>query len=552
MALLKISHGMLYDPVHGVDGQVRDLWIQNGSVIQVPASLDMKPDRVIDARGLIMMPGGVDMHCHIAGSKVNAARKLRPEEKRGPGQIVHQGRFRSGTIGSVPSTFATGYLYAGLGYTTAFDAAIPPLAARHVHEELQDTPVIDKGFYVMLGNNQYVMQQLAAGEEERLRNYIGWVVGAAKAYGVKVVNPGGVEVWKQCGGNLSSLDGIVPHFNVSPRQILQGIARNVDVLGLPHPMHVHCNNLGVPGNWKTTLETMRVLDGHRGHLTHIQFHSYGGDPDDQSTFCSKVPELVEYMRSHPNLTVDVGQVMFGPTTSMTGDGPLGYFLHKVLGAKWYSADVEMEAGCGISPIVYKNKSLVHALQWAIGLEWYLLMDDPWRIAMSTDHPNGGAFLAYPQIIALLMDRHRREEMLRQLPPAVKNFCSLGELTREYSLSEIAIITRAAPARILGLQHKGHLGPGADADVTLYQPDADLQRMFELPRYLIRRGEVIVDDGELCSDSAGDLLHVTPDFDHGSLPHVEEWFNDHYSVRFANYAIEEEFIRSGVQIACTAR
>ena len=64
----------------------------------------------------------------------------------------------------------------------------------------------------------------------------------------------------------------------------------------------------------------------------------------------------------------------------------------------------MEAGCGIAPIEYKNKSLINTLQWAIGLEWYLLVNDPWRMAMSTDHPNGGSFLAYPQIIRLLMDR----------------------------------------------------------------------------------------------------------------------------------------------------
>ena len=71
----------------------------------------------------------------------------------------------------------------------------------------------------------------------------------------------------------------------------------------------------MPGNWTTTLETMKALEGHRGHLTHIQFHSYGGNPDEQSTFCSEVPQLVEYFNSHENLTVDVGQVMFADTTS---------------------------------------------------------------------------------------------------------------------------------------------------------------------------------------------------------------------------------------------
>lgn len=551
MSLLKISQGRVYDPANEVDGEVRDIWIRDGKVFTPAAGELLHPDREIDARGLIVMPGGVDMHCHIAGSKVNAARKMRPDDKR-TAVSPRRGEFRSGTIGSVPSTFTTGYLYAGLGYTAAFDAAVPPLSARHVHEELQDTPIIDKGFYLMLGNNQYVMQQLARGEEERLRSYIGWIVSAAKAYGVKIVNPGGVETWKQTNRTVRSLDDRVPYFNVSPRHILQGIARNVDALGLPHPVHIHCNNLGVPGNWETTLETMRALDGHRAHLTHIQFHSYGGEADDQTSLSSRVPELVEYVRTHPNLTVDVGQVLFGQTTSMTGDGPLGYFLHKVLGSKWYSGDVEMEAGCGISPIEYKNKSLVHALQWAIGLEWYLLMDDCWRIAMSTDHPNGGAFLAYPQIIALLMDRERRRDVLKSLPEAVKNHCTLSEITREYTLYEIAIITRASPARILGLTHKGHLGPGADGDVTLYQPQSDIQQMFELPRYLIRRGEVIIDDGELRSQSEGNALHVRPQYDSGCLPEIEEWFNEHYSMRFRNYPIDEEFLNSGVQVPCRVR
>ncbi|MBT4867572.1 MAG: amidohydrolase family protein, partial [Planctomycetaceae bacterium] len=284
--------------------------------------------------------------------------------------------------------------------------------------------------------------------------------------------------------------------------------------------------------------TMNALEGHRGHITHIQFHSYGGDPDDQSTFCSKVPDLVEYVESHPNITVDVGQVMFGNTTSMTGDGPLGYFLHKVMGRKWFSGDTEMETGCGIVPITYKNKSLVHAIQWAIGLEWYLLMQDPWRIAMSTDHPNGSSFRAYPEIIALLMSRDRRREMLARVPGGLKERTTLADLDREYTLNEIAIITRASPARMLGLKNKGHLGIGADADVTIYQPNEDYQRMFELPRYVIRRGEIVVEDGEIRSNAEGRLLHVAPKYDDGAIDNIREWFEKNYTIQFRNYPVDE--------------
>ena len=551
MSVLRIAGGQVHDPANGIDGEVRDIWIEDGRVIGAPSDPDIRPDRTLDVSGMIVMPGGVDIHCHIAGPKVNAARKMTPDNKR-IAPPVRRTRFtRSGSTGSVPSTFATGYLYAGLGYTTAFDAAVPPLMARHAHEELEDTPVIDKGFYVMMGNNHYVMKQIAANEPERLKAYVAWLLNAAKGYAAKLVNPGGVEVWKSSGGDASGIDDTVAHFNVSPRQIIASMAKTVQELGLPHPVHIHCNNLGLPGNWNTTLETMQALEGHRGHLTHIQFHSYGGDPDDQSTFCSQAPRLAEYVNSHDHLTIDVGQVMFAETTSMTGDGPLGYFLHKVTGRKWFSADTEMETGCGIVPIVYRDSSMVHAIQWAIGLEWYLLVDDPWRIAMSTDHPNGGSFLAYPEIIALLMDRARRDEVLDRVPPSVRERCVLGDLDRQYTLNEIAIITRAAPARMLGLDRKGHLGPGADADVTVYGRDDDVQRMFELPRFVISRGEVIIDDGEMVSDRNGTTFHVAPSYDEAAVADIQDWFEKYYTIQFRNYPVDDHYLANPEAIATRA-
>jgi formylmethanofuran dehydrogenase subunit A len=240
--------------------------------------------------------------------------------------------------------------------------------------------------------------------------------------------------------------------------------------------------------------------------------------------------------------------MFGPTTSMTGDGPLGYYLHKIFGRKWFSADTEMEAGCGIVPVEYRDKSFVHALQWAIGLEWYLLAKDPWRIAMSTDHPNGGSFLAYPEIIALLMDRDRRTEVLARVPEKVRAACTLADITREYTLEEITIITRAAPARMLGLKHKGHLGPGADADITIYQPQEDLQEMFELPRYVICRGEVLVDNGEIKKSVEGRTHFVAPTYDEACVPDIQKWFEANYSMQFRNYEVGEHYIHDPVKIA----
>jgi formylmethanofuran dehydrogenase subunit A len=534
--LLKIAGGALYDPANGVDGEIGDLWIDGGKIVAPPADATVRPARTIDASGLVVMPGGVDIHCHIAGATPNAARLMTSEQKRGEANVMPRTAItRSGTLGTVPSAFATGYKYAGLGYTTAFDAAVAPLAARHAHLELHDTPCLDKGIFVLMGNNQYALECIKRGDREQLRMFIAWLLTASKGYAPKLVNPGGVEAWKRTpSARGHGLDDAVPGYDITPRAIIREIVAAANDLGLPHPAHIHCNQLGMPGNWRTTLATMEAVEGRRAHVTHIQFHSYGGGEGDEFSMSSRVRELADYVNSHKNITVDVGQVLFGDAMAMTADGAAGYFLHRLYGDRWFNCDVEVEAGCGVTPIKYRRKSVVHALQWAIGLEWYLLVDDPWQVMMSTDHPNGGSFLAYPQIIRLLMDREYRREALARCPAAARERSILAELDREYTLEEIAIITRSGPARALGLASKGHLGVGADADIAIYTPNDNREVMFELPRQVFKAGEMIVEQGELRATPQGGTLFNAPEYDAERVPAVKEWFEDHYSLRFANY------------------
>ena len=147
----------------------------------------------------------------------------------------------------MPSTFTTGYRYAGLGYTTAFDAAVAPLMARHSHSELDDTPCVDGGIFVLMGNDEYLLRQIEAGERDRARDYAAWLLGATGAYAIKIVNPGGVEAWKTGQRNVSGLDDSVAGRRVTPRAILETLADAANALRLPHPVHIHCNNLGIAG-----------------------------------------------------------------------------------------------------------------------------------------------------------------------------------------------------------------------------------------------------------------------------------------------------------------
>ncbi|MEM9940972.1 MAG: formylmethanofuran dehydrogenase subunit A [Planctomycetota bacterium] len=547
MSRIKLQAGIIYDPANSVSGTVGDIWIEDGKIVGPPNSERESDFWIIDVRDRVVMPGGIDMHCHCAGPKVNTARKMQPEFSRaGAESRIHRNglTLHSGNPNNVPTIFTTGYRYTGMGYTTCFDAAVSPLASRHVHREFEQIPNVDTGFYTLVGNNQFVLEQIAAGDTNGLDHFLAWLFHKTAAFAPKIVNPGGVENFKNNReGNIKDLHQKIDGFGITPAQIVESIARSANRLNLPHPVHIHCNNLGMPGNWTTTLETMKTLEGQKAHLAHIQFHSYGGGDEVEESLCSKVDPLANYVNENPNLSVDVGQVMFGQTTSMTGDSALGYYLQKIGGKRWASADTECESGCGISPIEFKNKKLIHALQWAIGLEWYLKIKNPWQIVMSTDHPNGGSFLAYPQIVRLLMDSNYRREMIKKVHPEVLQATELESIDREYTLEEIAIITRAGPAKLLGLRSKGHLGPGADADITVYNPSKNYEQMFSLPWMVIKSGQLLIEDSEIRNTVSGVTFAVQRPWDTDFSPKIHQWFGDNYSISSCHFGVREgEFDR----------
>ena len=104
--------------------------------------------------------------------------------------------------------------------------------------------------------------------------------------------------------------------------------------------------------------------------------------------------------------------------------------------------------------------------------------------------------------------------------------------------------------MLGLKHKGHLGPGADADVAIYTPSMDRQAMFQLPRYVLKSGELIVEQGEIRQEVFSRTLHVAPQYDEGVLPDIQKWFEGFYTIQFENYAVDEHYMAHGATaVAC---
>ena len=86
------------------------------------------------------------------------------------------------------------------------------------------------------GNSPALLRQLRAGEpESAINDYVAQTVGGTRSLGLKCINPGGCEAFKE---NLRvfGLDDEVPFYGLTSRQIFQALQKSTQAVGvLPTP-----------------------------------------------------------------------------------------------------------------------------------------------------------------------------------------------------------------------------------------------------------------------------------------------------------------------------
>jgi formylmethanofuran dehydrogenase subunit A len=531
--LTRLTGGRVIDPAHGRDA-VGDIFIRDGRIVDAPPGGGT--DETHDVSGQIVMAGAIDIHSHIAGNNENMSRLMLPEQRYGRG-LAHPGH-KPQPQGAW-NTIETGELYAAMGFTTVVEPAVLPHHALQAHLELADIPFIDKAALTVLGNDDFLLDHLRKKESaDALRDYVAWTLSQSRGLGIKVINAGGAEAFKD---NIRSfsLDDEVPGYGVSSRAIVKALQRAVHELGLPHPLHVHCNNLGLAGNVETALATIEAAEGLPLHLAHLQFYAYG--KEGPRGFSSAAARLAEAVNATTSVTVDVGQVMFGQTVTISCDVLRQFNARN--GArpkKWAIVDGDSN-GAGIVPYDYRRNDFYNAVQWAAGLELFLLINDPWRVFFTTDHPNGAPFTAYPDILALLMDRGLRTQWMETLPKDAMGVTTLPAITREYTLTEIATMTRAAPAKLLGLKDRGHLGQGAVADISVYTPGPDRAAMFREASLVFKNGALIVHEGKALRHSFGRTLDVRPGSERAIVRRMRDYYDSRYGLSPDFFSVPETAI-----------
>lgn len=204
------------------------------------------------------------------------------------------------------------------------------------------------------------------------------------------------------------------------------------------------------------------------------------------------------------------------------------------------------------PYAYKISNYYNAIQWAAGLELFLLIQNPEQVYFTTDHPNGGPFTAYPDLFALLMNADLRAQMMARLPAEVLEHTTLPSILREYTFYEIAQMSRSGAAKLFGFKDRGQLGVGTIADIAVYKPGKDIAAMFRRAAYVFKDGERVVRDGNVTHYKRGKTLHLSPAYDKNIHQRLDAYYAELYGLPRTIFNVSEAALpkeNAFAEVAC---
>ena len=435
---IQIRNGTVYDPKNGIDGEEMDIFIADGKLVEEASP---KPEVVIDARGKAVVPGGIDVHSHVATYGLNLTRFT----------------FGFPTLGQI------GDIYARMGYTHVNEPLMTLNTASYVHHELSGIPIVDTSAFLVLTLHD-IEKGLREGDREGVKRLILHLLGITKALNAKLYD---VEVRYEKRGFF---------YRDIP------IHRCLNFFHELSPLRD-----GMPGIQLRTYP--ELLEEDTKFLTAFCLADIASGIDNEERYEAALAVLKR------GGCVDLGITI--PVLEGMGNMRIGYENEAASSSSnFISMDIGLEKPLIYSRIENKSKSetdsnnvdkrVYYSLSFALdALKYYK------NISFSTDSSNGCSFYAYPGIFAALLSHDNRTELVKEELPH-----------DEYSMYELVAITRENPARQLGLgDNKGHLGTGADADIAIYDIGEDteikdLEKRLRSCLYLLKGGEVVIREGEL--------------------------------------------------------
>ena len=438
---LILKGGNILDPRNGFDG-VADLAFRNGIVEAVETEIDpSRANEVEDVSGLWVMPGQIDTHAHVAGLFGSW------DPAVGYAMLARAGTTTVMDMGGTGRSLFDGIKRRGAGLNVAGNFALVPGAT------IPDGPL----------------------SRSDIRDIVSRAVRQG-CIGLKIL--GGYDPFSP-----ETTSDIIAESNAQRAYIafhlgttetgshLEGLREVPDLVGggRLHVCHVNSYCRGVISDGASEcVEALEIIKGMNGQLNTEVYHAVQngttGRCDSEGNVIADVPRNCLRLRGYEPTYDGMRQAISDGYASVLAqrDGETYYARYKV--ALKLFEDARSNVGMSF-PVNLPSSAFT--LTTAEGENGRYIVD-----AVSTD---GGSF---PRNVAI------------ESTMALVRFGAMTPLQMAEKLSWM-------PARMMGLNDRGHFTPGSDADITVVDPERGKAVMsFVAGRMIMRDGEVVGNGGTL--------------------------------------------------------
>ncbi|MFX1409809.1 MAG: amidohydrolase family protein [Promethearchaeota archaeon] len=548
MEKLVIKSGLIYDPINSIEGEIKDILIENGKIVEKFSNI--KDVKEIDANGKTVIPSAIDIHTHVASQQVNWARLLGMNNRN----------FMETWKGLTLRNIAIDYI--SNGYTFILEANVFPSLAKQTLFNFNQIPVIDKGMLLNVSNLWALELEFQRAKIEDMSIFLSDLLSKTYGFGFKVYNPFESESWnfKELREDITSSGRL---FNFNALDVYENVTKSVEYLGLPHSVHAHIEgyendtgqknlftilekikNSNLKPNPKTNLDIKREQVF---HIAHANAYSQDGNNE----------KLINFLNKNQAFDIDLGFIGFNKINPLiTSDRRL---INSMLNLnvlknphKLISSAIESEGDSFVSIRNFQKEEYHDCVLWANALELALNIKNKFQISLSLNYPNYSNINNIPEISTWLVSENARTNFMKDMNKEFLKSNSLQDHNKFLSFSEYVILSRANPAKSLGLGSiKGNLGEGADADINILDiniKDLDLEKEYQALKnalsnieYVIKAGEIVKKQEKIDLGSHGSIFWTEGKVDKKEdkeliLSKKEEFYKKYGSIFYDSFGI----------------
>lgn len=512
MDRLMIKNGVVFDPINNIDGEIKDILIESGKIVEKFSNeTDVKE---IDAKGKTVIPSAVDIHTHVASQQVNWARLLG----------TNNNKFKEIWHGLTLKNIAKNYI--SNGYTFILEANVFPSLAKQTVFDFKQLPVLDKAMLLNVSNFWPLELEFQRGKIDDMAIFLSDLLSKTYGFGIKIYNPFENENWnfRELREDISQMGRL---YNFSALDVYENAVKCVETLGLPHSTHAHIegyeNEIG-KRNLITVLEKIKSLNIETSqkadsdlkrkqilHIAHANAYNFDGNNEN----------LINFLNENQNFDIDVGFVGFNQINPViTSDRRLiNSMLTEDINEnprKLISSAVEFEGDSFITMRNFSKDNYKDCVLWANALDLALNIRNKFQVSFSLNFPNYANLSDIPEIVTWLVSKDARENFMKDMNNEFLNNNSLSNNDKVLNFSEFVCLTRASPAKSLGLANiKGNLGLGADGDLNILDiniNEIDISKQYEEFRtalsnidYVIKSGIIVKKQNEFNLNPIGSIF-----------------------------------------------